>query len=155
HWCRLRSRSTGAVRHAGRDRVGLRFPRTECRWRARHARRSRERLQDVLIGSTGRRRESMHRASLAAAILLTTPGLLHAQQVFRAEVDLVHFGVVVTDRSGAPVLGLTPDDFEIVEDGKPQAIKFFAGGEPESSPPLHLGFMIDNSGSMVDDIREV
>jgi VWFA-related protein len=97
----------------------------------------------------------MHRASLVAAILLTTAGLLHAQQVFRAEVDLVHFGVVVTDRSGAPVLGLTPADFQIVEDGKPQAIKFFAGGEPESSPPLHLGFMIDNSGSMVDDIREV
>ena len=97
----------------------------------------------------------MHRVSLVAMILLTVTGALHAQRVFRSSVDLVHFGVVVTDRQGAPVLGLTPDDFEIVEDGTPQAIKFFAGGEPESAPPLHLGFMIDNSGSMVQDIRDV
>ena len=97
----------------------------------------------------------MHRVSLVAMILLTVTGALHAQRVFRSSVDLVHFGVVVTDKHGAPVLDLTPDDFEIVEDGKPQAIKFFAGGEPESAPPLHLGFMIDNSGSMVQDIRDV
>ena len=97
----------------------------------------------------------MHRISLAAMILLTLAGALHAQQVFRSGVDLVHFGVVVTDKDGAPVLGLTPDDFEIIEDGKAQSIKFFAGGDPESAPPLHLGFMIDNSGSMVQDIRDV
>jgi len=97
----------------------------------------------------------MHRVSLVAAILLAATGLVGGQQVFRAKIDLVHFGVVVIDRSGAPVLGLTPEDFEVVEDGKPQAIKFFAGGEPESAPPLHLGFMIDNSGSMAEDIRDV
>jgi Ca-activated chloride channel family protein len=97
----------------------------------------------------------MRRISLAAVIVLTLTGALYAQQVFRSSVDLVHFGVVVTDRHGAPVLGLTPDDFEIVEDGKAQSIKFFAGGDPESAPPLHLGFMIDNSGSMVQDIRDV
>lgn len=97
----------------------------------------------------------MRRISLAAMIVLTLTGALYAQQVFRSSVDLVHFGVVVTDKDGAPVLGLTPEDFEIVEDGKTQSIKFFAGGDPESAPPLHLGFMIDNSGSMVQDIRDV
>lgn len=97
----------------------------------------------------------MRLVSLTAAILLTTAGLLHGQRTFRSEVDLVHFSVVVTDRSGAPVLGLTAADFEIVEDGRTQAIKFFAGGEPESAPPLHLGFMIDNSGSMLHDIADV
>jgi VWFA-related protein len=97
----------------------------------------------------------MRRISLTALILLTVTGALYAQQVFRSSVDLVHFGVVVTDKEGAPVLGLTPDDFEIVEDGKAQSIKFFAGGDPEGAPPLHLGFMIDNSGSMVQDIRDV
>jgi Ca-activated chloride channel family protein len=97
----------------------------------------------------------MRRISLAAMIVLTLTGALYAQQVFRSSVDLVHFGVVVTDRHGAPVLGLTPDDFEIVEDGKAQSIKYCAGGDPESAPPLHLGFMIDNSGSMVQDIRDV
>lgn len=97
----------------------------------------------------------MRRISLAAMILLILTGAPYAQQVFRSSVDLVHFGVVVTDKDGAPVLGLTPDDFEIIEDGTAQSIKFFAGGDPEGAPPLHLGFMIDNSGSMVQDIRDV
>jgi VWFA-related protein len=50
---------------------------------------------------------------------------------------------------------LKAEDFQIVEEGKPQSVKFFAGGDPESAPPLHLGFMIDNSGSMVQDIKDV
>ena len=33
--------------------------------------------------------------------------------------------VVVTDRAGRPVAGLTRDDFELSEDGKPQAISVF------------------------------
>lgn len=97
----------------------------------------------------------MSRVSIAAAILVASSALSSAQQVFRSEIDLVHFGIVVTDRSGAPVLGLKAEDFEIFEDGKKQTVKFFAGGEPESAPALHLGFMIDNSGSMVEDIKDV
>jgi VWFA-related protein len=97
----------------------------------------------------------MTRVIILAAMIVTSASLMTAQQVFRAGIDLVHFGVVVTDRSGAPILGLTRDDFHIVEDGKPQAIKVFAGGEPESAPPVHLGFMIDNSGSMIEDIKDV
>lgn len=97
----------------------------------------------------------MSHVSMVAAIVVASTCLLSGQRVFRAGIDLVHFGVVVTDRSGAPVLGLKAEDFEILEDGKRQTVKFFAGGEPESAPPLHLGFMIDNSGSMVQDIKEV
>ena len=97
----------------------------------------------------------MYRVSMIAAIVMTTVAGLSSQRVFRAGVDLVHFGVVVTDRNGAPILGLTAEDFEIVEEEAPQAIKFFAGGQPDSAPPLHLGFMIDNSGSMIHDIRDV
>jgi len=97
----------------------------------------------------------MSRVSMAAAILMASTALPSGQQVFRSGVDLVHFGVVVTDKGGAPILNLTEADFEILEDGKRQAVKFFAGGEPESAPPLHLGFMIDNSGSMLEDIKDV
>jgi Ca-activated chloride channel homolog len=97
----------------------------------------------------------MSRVSIVAAVLVASSTLSSAQQVFRSEIDLVHFGIVVTDRSGAPVLGLKAEDFEILEDGKKQTVKFFAGGEPESAPALHLGFMIDNSGSMVEDIKDV
>jgi Ca-activated chloride channel homolog len=97
----------------------------------------------------------MSRVSMMAAVRMASSGLLAGQQTFHSGVDLVHFGVVVADKTGAPVLGLKAEDFEILEDGKPQSLKFFAGGEPESAPPLHLGFMIDNSGSMSEDIKDV
>jgi Ca-activated chloride channel family protein len=88
--------------------------------------------------------------SLAAAVTMTA-----AQQTFRTQVDLVHFGVVVTDKQGQPITGLTAADFEVKEAGKPQAIKFFAAGDPAAAPPLHIGFLLDTSGSMVDDIKDV
>ena len=97
----------------------------------------------------------MSRGIILAAMVVGSATLMTAQQVFRAGIDLVRFSVVVTDRSGAPVLGLTRDDFQVFEDGKPQKIEVFAGGEPESAPPLHLGFMINASGSMVEDMRDV
>ncbi len=76
-----------------------------------------------------------------------------AQQVFRAGVDLTTFGVTVTDRKGTIVTDLTQDDFEIVEDGKPQAIRYFARGDGETSPGMHLGLMLDASGSMQNDMK--
>jgi len=42
------------------------------------------------------------------------------------EVSIVNLDVVVTDKRGNRVHGLTRDDFTIVEDGKPQAITNFA-----------------------------
>ncbi|MEO7271246.1 MAG: VWA domain-containing protein, partial [Vicinamibacterales bacterium] len=82
------------------------------------------------------------------------------QQPFRASVDLVHFSVIVTDKQGAPITGLTADDFELVEEGKPQSVTYFLEGFPESGDlgrvlPLHLGLALDTSGSMEDDIHDV
>lgn len=85
----------------------------------------------------------------AASVVVT------AQQRFRAGVEFVHFNVVVTDRSGTPLTGLTADDFEIRERGAVQTIQHFAAGDPEAMPPLHLGFLLDLSGSMETDIRDV
>jgi Ca-activated chloride channel family protein len=76
-----------------------------------------------------------------------------AQQVFRAGVDLTTFGVTVTDRKGALVTDLGKDEFEILEDGKPQTIQHFAHGEGETSPEMHLGLMLDASGSMQSDMK--
>lgn len=81
--------------------------------------------------------------------------LAAGQQTFRGGVDLVHFGVVVTDKTGTPITGLTAQDFEVKERGTPQTIKFFAAGDPEEAPPLHLGFLLDMSGSMEADIADV
>jgi hypothetical protein len=87
-------------------------------------------------------------AIAALAAVAVVPG----QQRFRAGVELVHFGVVVTDRSGAPITGLTADDFEVIEEGTRQTIQHFAAGDPDAMPPLHLGFLLDMSGSMERDI---
>jgi Ca-activated chloride channel family protein len=76
------------------------------------------------------------------------------QPTFRATVDLVNFGVMVVDKQGKPVTGLTADDFEIVENGKKQSVKYFAAGTPEEAPPLHLGLLLDTSGSMSDDLKD-
>jgi Ca-activated chloride channel homolog len=93
-------------------------------------------------------------ASYAGMVLATT--LAFAQQpTFRSHIDLVNFGVVVTDKQGTPITGLTADDFEIKEEGKPQTIKFFSAGSPENAPALHVGFLLDTSGSMEDDIKDV
>jgi Ca-activated chloride channel family protein len=97
----------------------------------------------------------MKRAASVLAITLTATTVSVAQQTFRTEVDLVHFGVVVTDKQGLPISGLTAADFEVREAGKPQAIKFFAAGDPEGTPPLHIGFLLDTSGSMEEDIKDV
>jgi Ca-activated chloride channel family protein len=73
---------------------------------------------------------------------------------FKTAVDLVTFGVVVVDKQGNPVTGLTADDFQVIENGKTQALKYFSAGNPEQAPPLHLGLLLDTSGSMADDLKD-
>jgi Ca-activated chloride channel homolog len=93
--------------------------------------------------------------ALIAVAMAVVAAALPAQQRFRAGVELVHFGVVVTDRSGTPITGLTADDFEVVEEGTRQTIQHFAAGDPDLMPPLHLGFLLDMSGSMERDVADV
>jgi VWFA-related protein len=68
-----------------------------------------------------------------------------AVPVFKAGTELVLVNVVVRDRNGAVVRGLTQDDFSITEDDKPQTITSFdfeeldkaeATPEPETTPIL-------------------
>ena len=78
---------------------------------------------------------------------------LDAQPVYRAGVDLTTFAATITDKKGNLVTDLTRDDFEVLEDGRPQAIQYFASGDGDSSPPMHLGLMVDASGSMQSDMK--
>jgi len=75
------------------------------------------------------------------------------QQVFRSGVDLTTFAAAVIDRKGNIVTDLTRDDFEVIEDGKPQRIEYFAQGDGDSAPPMHVGLMVDASGSMQTDLK--
>jgi Ca-activated chloride channel homolog len=76
--------------------------------------------------------------------------------VFRAGIDLINVGATIADRKGNLVTDLAVDDFEIFEDGKKQAIQYFAAGDPvdpdHPGPPLHLGVLLDVSESMGEDI---
>ena len=92
--------------------------------------------------------------------LATLTAAFAPQRTFRAGVDLVHFSVVVTDKQGSPITGLKVDDFEVIEEGKPQSVTYFAEGFPEPGDlgrvlPLHLGLALDTSGSMESDINDV
>jgi len=95
----------------------------------------------------------MLRALIVATVLSASFARASAQVVFRAETDLVSFGVTVTDKRGTFLTDLTAEDFEILEDGKPQALKYFIRvNETDAAPDLHVGIMFDTSGSMTADI---
>ena len=97
----------------------------------------------------------MQRAAITLLLIPLAALTIGAQQpTFRAAVDLVHFGVSVVDKTGKPVLGLARDDFQIVEAGKTQPIQFFSAGNPEEAPPLHIGLLLDTSGSMAGDLKD-
>src|SRR5438552_2558715 len=44
---------------------------------------------------------------------------------FRTETRLVLVDVVASDQNDQPIVGLKPDDFKVIEDGKVQQIRFF------------------------------
>ena len=96
----------------------------------------------------------MRRGVIVATVLLVAVARAVAQQtVFRTETDLVSFGVTVLDRRGGFLNDLTSEHFEILEDGKPQTVKYFLrGDQADAAPELHVGLLFDTSGSMSADI---
>ena len=68
---------------------------------------------------------------------------------FRVDVKLVNLFVNVTDKTGAIVGGLNKEDFQVLEDGRPQKISVF---ERQSELALNLILAIDTSGSTAKDL---
>ena len=110
----------------------------------------------------------MRRTNIVLALVLSLP-LIHVdarQPTFRAGVEVVHFGVTVVDRRGNFITDLSAEDFEISEDGHKQTIRLFARGDTtvglraaddgsDGVPrqELHLGLLLDTSGSMNQDLK--
>ncbi len=63
---------------------------------------------------------------------------------FTSGVQLVEVYATVTDRQGAPVTGLRASEFDVAEDGVPQAVSAFAAGDV----PLAVAVALDRSFSM-------
>jgi len=70
---------------------------------------------------------------------------LDNDQTFRLDVTRVPVLFTVSDKKGHFVTDLTKDDFEVVENKKPQTILDFNG---ESDLPLRLAVLIDTSNSI-------
>jgi VWFA-related protein len=90
-------------------------------------------------------RGSVERVLAAATGSLLLTGAALAQQTpqapvpapqFRSGVDLVPLDISVLDRNRRPVRGLTPADFTVFENGKPQEIAMFKAVDiPDPEPP--------------------
>ena len=65
--------------------------------------------------------------------------------VEEVEVALVELYTSVTDRSGAPVVGLAESDFEVFVDGERQLLQRF---DNAANQPIHAGILFDTSMSM-------
>jgi Ca-activated chloride channel family protein len=95
---------------------------------------------------------------LAIAVVITlasfaVPARLLSQEptLFRGHVDLVNVGVTVADKKRHLITSLDASDFAVYEDGRLQTIFAFARGE-HTGPPLHVGVLVDVSGSQRADL---
>ena len=84
-------------------------------------------------------RFSVNLGVLAAAIALFAQGPEPSGVTIRTTTTLVQVGVVVRDAKGKPVVGLKKEDFEILDNGKPQPIAVFYGVPYRPRQPLHPG----------------
>ena len=91
-------------------------------------------------------------------VLICSAGFVAAQQApsqsqpqtkLKVDVKLVNVFVTVTDSRGAPVGGLTKDNFVLQEDGLDQKIAVF---EKQSALPLSIALAVDTSLSTRHDL---
>lgn len=82
------------------------------------------------------------------------------QPTFRTGINFVRVDAIVTDKQGRPVADLTPADFEVLEDGKPQVIETFklirVDGHPppgEGAPRDITSTFAEESEARRDDVR--
>ena len=93
--------------------------------------------------------------AIGAALLAQSPkqtknpptppaGAVDPDQPIRVDVDVVSILASVRDKKGALVPTLEKNEFSVLEDGKPQEIKYFTR---ETDLPLTIGLLVDVSGS--------
>src|ERR1043166_9569142 len=70
---------------------------------------------------------------------------------FRKNVTVVNVQFTVKDKHGALIPNLTKDHFDLLEEGKPQTIKYFSS---QNDLPITLGLLVDSSKSMERTLPE-
>ena len=69
-------------------------------------------------------------------------------EVLRVDTQLVDVPIVITDKTGKPILNLKQNNFVIYEDGKKQETADFAA----TSAPFEVALLLDTSGSTRSDL---
>jgi Ca-activated chloride channel family protein len=87
-------------------------------------------------------------SSLLSVALASGVALEAQRPSFRTGVDLVLLNVSVTAPGGRHVSGLSADDFDLFEDGRPQAVSFFS----PANPALSISLLLDTSSSMEENL---
>ena len=77
----------------------------------------------------------------------TTPA--EKDEVIKVDTQIVEVPVVITDKSGKPILNLKQNNFAIYEDGKPQEILDFS----TTNAPFEVALLLDTSGSTRSDLQ--
>ncbi len=79
-----------------------------------------------------------------AAFLAACRAPAQEQPTFSTEVKVVNLFATVRDKTGEIVRNLTREDFTVLENGKPQTIRYFS---QDSDLPLTIGLLVDTSFS--------
>ena len=97
---------------------------------------------------------SLRRLLWIGLVLVAPPVVVSAQDslaTIKVNVRLVEVYATVLDHKGKYVDGLRRDDFQILEDGKPQRISIFES----NAGALSCAFLLDTTGSMRDALPRV
>jgi VWFA-related protein len=82
--------------------------------------------------------------AIGATLLAQTKSDQDLPATIKVDVDIVNVLASVRDKRGGLVSNLEKSDFTVLEDGKPQTIKYFT---KETDVPLTIGLLVDVSGS--------
>lgn len=90
--------------------------------------------------------------AFAACAVFNFPASAQQEEVIKApDVFEVRLPVSVIDKKKKPISGLGKADFQILEDGKPQAVTFFS--DQNDNPPVFVGVMMDTSPSTAGKMK--
>jgi len=79
----------------------------------------------------------------------TKPQKRDEEEIIKVDTELVDVPIVVTDRSGKPLLNLKQSNFLVLEDGKRQEVIDFSA----TSAPFEVALLLDTSGSARSDLQ--
>ena len=74
---------------------------------------------------------------------------LNKEEVIKVDTQLVEVPVIITDKTGRPILNLKQSNFAVYEDGKAQEILDFSN----ASAPFEVALLLDTSGSTRADLQ--